>query len=71
MKKWTATEWCLFFLTLTIPLTMILLFLAGIIRGIALPPENVAIFEDFLKVLSGGIIGIVGTTISKRKENTL
>jgi len=69
MKNWNPTEWCLFILTLTIPVTLLSLQASRIITGQHTNAENLSLIEDLLKVISGGVLGIIGTLYSKNKNN--
>jgi hypothetical protein len=69
MKNWNPTEWCLFILTLTIPVTLLSLQASRIITGQPTNTENLSLIEDLLKVISGGVLGIIGTLYSKDKNN--
>jgi hypothetical protein len=69
MKNWNPTEWCLFILTLTIPVTLLSLQASRIITGQHTNTENLSLIEDLLKVISGGVLGIIGTLYSKDKNN--
>ena len=69
MKNWNPTEWCLFILTLTIPVTLLPLQASRVITGQPTNTENLSLIEDLLKVISGGVLGIIGTLYSKDKNN--
>ena len=63
-KKWNAAEWSLFILTLTIPFTILLAFLVRYISDATqINIEQGEIIADYLKIVTGGILGILGTVI--------
>ena len=65
--KLTAPELCLVILTLTIPLSI-----AGMIvirmNGMVIGAEAGAHIMDMLKVIGGGVLGILGTLLIKKNE---
>ena len=67
MKRWTAIEWCLFVLTLTVPIIIILSILVKVITGEGLSIESATLLSDLLKVITGGVIGIIGTLYQQKK----
>ena len=68
MKNWSAIEWCLFILTLTIPLIIILLLILRLVTGQPLPEGSAEFIGDLLNMITGGVIGIIGTLFVKSKE---
>ena len=68
MKNWSVVEWCLFVLTLTIPVTIILIETVKMVTGQPTNPQNLSLIEDLLKVISGGVLGIIGTLYSNNKN---
>lgn len=67
--KWGAAEWCLVILTITVPVCLIGMLLIRIITGSPISAEAGAIIMDMLKVIGGGILGIIGTLLSQNKNN--
>jgi hypothetical protein len=59
MKKFNAAEWCMIILTVTIPVTLAGLMIARAVTGAAVSAESAALLGDFLKVVSGGILGLI------------
>ena len=69
MNKWSAIEWCLFILTLTVPLTLISIFISKSITGVSMQPESADLVADMLKFIIGGVIGVIGgMRINKKKR---
>ena len=69
MKNWKAVEWCLFILTLTIPICLLGVGFIRMATNNVIPTETAALIADLLKILSGGVLGICGTLLSQNKEN--
>jgi hypothetical protein len=59
MRNWDAKDWALFVLVLTIPLTLLLLTISAVVSQERMAPETANFIGDFLKVLAGGVIGII------------
>jgi len=68
MKNWKAVEWCLFILTLTIPICLIGMIAIRLVTGNPISVEAGAVIMDMLKVIGGGVLGICGTLLSQNKE---
>ena len=68
MKNWKAVEWCLFILTLTIPICLLGIGVVRVSTNNVIPTETAAAIADMLKVISGGVLGICGTLLSQNKE---
>ena len=69
MKNWSAIEWCLFILTLTVPLTLISIFISKSITGVSMQPESADLVADMLKFIIGGVIGVIGVIGGMRINN--
>ena len=68
MKNWKAVEVCLFILTLTIPLCLIGMLVVRLITRQPIPPESATVVMDMLKIIGGGVLGIIGTLYSQTKK---
>ncbi len=59
-EKWQPVDICLIIMTLTIPFIILALVLARFFTKEPIPQENAAIMADLLKVLCGGVLGVIG-----------
>ncbi len=68
MKHWKAAEFCLVVLTLTIPICLVGMILIRLVTGQAISVEAGTVIMDMLKVVGGGVLGIIGTLLSQHKS---
>jgi hypothetical protein len=54
MKNWSAAEWCLFVLTLTIPLCLMGTTWVRMVTKNPIPTETALAITDMLKIIIGG-----------------
>jgi hypothetical protein len=65
--NWKPAEWCLLILSATIPLSLLGVLGIRVFTDRQASPEAGAMLADLLKVIGGGVIGIIGTLLSKDK----
>ena len=66
--KFSPITLCLIILTLTIPLVLVLVIVARLISGQSMAPESALLLADLLKVLTGGVLGLLGGLLSNKKR---
>jgi len=64
-NKWSPSDWCLVILAITIPMTLLGLLVVRLLSAQPIPPESAALMADLLKVLCGGILGVLGAKSNK------
>ena len=68
MKNWTPVEWSLFILTLTVPGVLIATLVIRAITGTAASEQGSVLLADLLKVITGGVLGIIGSKFNSKKD---
>jgi len=70
MKNWTAEQWCLFILSLTIPMIILAVSFARAITGVAISESGAKLLDDVLNSLITGILAILAYKLgTKNKED--
>lgn len=69
MRKWTAEQWCLFILSVTIPMIILAVSFARAITGTPISPEGAKLLDDVLNSLITGILAILAYKIGSKNKN--
>lgn len=67
MKNWSALDWCLFILTATIPVTILMVAMGRIITGAPMSDKGIDLVKEIMTMLIGGVLVKLGTKADQNK----
>jgi len=70
MKNWRVEDWCLFILTMTVPLLLLGTLIARISTGSGLEVEVASMVSDYIKMVTAGVLTLIGVLLNKNKNKT-